>query len=223
MTPERIHHAKRLIEAELFLQTEPVSEARLSSLIGEDVEVGHVLDLLHADYRGRGIELCRRGEAWALRTAPDLAEALEAYRTEPKKLSRAVMETLSIIAYHQPATRADIEEIRGVSVSSTVLGQLLDLGWVAPRGRRQAPGRPLTYGVTTAFFDHFGLSGPGDLPGYEELKAAGLLEAGGGRGLDLAAQTGEPETEHQDDLGEAHFTLDFLDGDSHVARPDTGS
>ncbi len=166
----------RLAEAILFASAEPVAERRLAARLPDDVPVAEVLAALVDRYRDRGVNLVRVGEAWAFRTAPDLAALLTAEQTVVRKLSRAAIETLAIIAYQQPITRAEIEAVRGVHLGRGTLDALFEEGWIAPRGRRQSPGRPTLWGTTAAFLDHFGLSGLEDLPGIDELKAAGLLD-----------------------------------------------
>jgi segregation and condensation protein B len=166
----------RMIEAMLFASAEPVTEAALAARLPEGVKVRPLLETLAAQYDRRGVQLTRAGNTWAFRTAPDLAEALTVETVDQRRLSRAAVETLAIIAYHQPVTRAEIEEIRGVAVSKGTLDVLLDAGWIRPRGRRQTPGRPLQWGSTDAFLDHFGLESIKDLPGVDELRAAGLLD-----------------------------------------------
>jgi len=166
----------RLVEALLFASTEPVDEALLRARLPEGVDLQAILESLQRDYAPRGVNLVRLGGRWGFRTADDLAWLMARDAAEPRKLSRAALETLAIIAYHQPVTRAEIEDIRGVSTSKGTLDVLLDTGWIRLRGRRRAPGRPVTYGTTPAFLDHFGLDGLSDLPGLEELKGAGLLD-----------------------------------------------
>ncbi len=167
---------KRLVEALLFAADTPLSTEDIASRLPESCSATALLATLQAEYQGRGIELVRRGVGWAFRTAPDLAPHLRLEVSESRRLSRAALETLAIIAYHQPVTRAEIEEIRGVSVSKGTLDMLLEAGWVQPRGRRAAPGRPLAWGTSEAFLDHFSLTSLDDLPGLGELKAAGLLD-----------------------------------------------
>jgi len=167
---------QRMIEALLFASAEPLSEADLRTHLPEDVDVRAIIDRLVADYAERGVNLIEVGGKWLFRTAPDLAFLLRKELEEPRKLSRAAVETLAIIAYHQPVTRAEIEAIRGVSLSKGTLDVLMEAGWVKPRGRKRVPGRPLTFGTTEAFLVHFGLKDIRDLPGLDELKAAGLLE-----------------------------------------------
>jgi segregation and condensation protein B len=168
--------ARRLVEAILFASAEPVSEERLLAELPRGVDLDAVLARLRADYRGRGIELVAVADAWMFRTAPDLAKRLRREIVEPRKLGRAALETLAIIAYHQPVTRAEIEQVRGVAMSKGTLDILLETGWVRLRGRRRTPGRPVTWGTTDAFLTHFGLENIRNLPGLDELKAAGLLE-----------------------------------------------
>lgn len=166
----------RLVEALLFAAAEPLTEADLAARLPEDVDLRALLAKLAALYDGRGVVLTAVAGGWSFRTAPDLATALRASAETPRKLSRAAVEALAIIAYHQPATRGDIEEIRGVALSKGTLDVLLEAGWIRPRGRRRTPGRPVMWGTTDSFLDHFGLARIDDLPGIEELKAAGLLD-----------------------------------------------
>jgi segregation and condensation protein B len=167
----------RILEALLFAAAEPLDEASLAVHFTRDDDLGALLDELQGLYAGRGVNLIRIAGKWAFRTAEDLSYLLERYSVEPKKLSRAALETLAIIAYHQPVTRAEIEEIRGVSTSKGTLDVLLEVGWVRLRGRRRAPGRPVTYGTTHGFLEHFGFDSIKDLPGLNELKGAGLLDS----------------------------------------------
>lgn len=167
----------RLLEAVLFASKEPLGEKKLSNYFEEEVSVRELLRILQKEYEGRGVNLVQRGNAWAFRTAPDIAEQLSELRDNVKTLSRAAVETLAICAYHQPVTRAEIEEIRGVSLSKGTLDVLFEAGWIKPRGRRRTPGRPMTWGTTVGFLDQFGLEKIDDLPGIEELKSAGLLDA----------------------------------------------
>ncbi len=171
------HQHLRIVEALLFAAAEPLTAKQLAERLPAGVKVSALLDELREHFRGRGVELRRVGEGWAFRTAPDLATLLRVDRDEPRKLTRAALETLAIVAYHQPVTRAEIEDIRGVAVSKGTLDTLMEAGWVRPRGRRMTPGRPLTWGTSAAFLDHFGLDGLSDLPGVEDLRAAGLLDA----------------------------------------------
>lgn len=167
----------RLLEAVMFASSEPVSESALSRRLPEGVNVKALLKDLMGHYEGRGVQLVRRGGSWAFRTAPDLGSRLNLEIEVSRKLSRAAIETLAIIAYHQPVTRGEIEEIRGVSLSKGTLDVLFDEGWIKPRGHRDAPGRPMQWGTTDAFLDHFGLTSVSDLPGLKDLRAMGLLDA----------------------------------------------
>ncbi len=168
--------ALRVIEALLFAAEHPLDEASLVEHLDEEMDVRALLEELQAHYSGRGINLVRVAGKWAFRTAEDLGHLLERERVEERKLSRAALETLAIIAYHQPVTRAEIEEIRGVSTSKGTLDVLLEIGWIRMRGRRRTPGRPITYGTSEAFLEHFGFESIKDLPGLAELKGAGLLD-----------------------------------------------
>ncbi len=166
----------RLLEALLFAASEPLDEPTLARQLPDGADVKQALALLQAEYATRGVNLVRVGKKWTFRTASDLSWLLSKETVESRKLSRAAIETLAIIAYHQPVTRAEIEEIRGVQAAGGTLDVLLKTGWIRPRGRRKVPGRPLTYGTTESFLSHFGLEEIGDLPGIDELKGAGLLE-----------------------------------------------
>ena len=166
----------RMLEAILFASADPLDERELAERLPAGADVGKLLALLAADYSARGVHLVRAGATWAFATAPDLAPLLARERHVEKKLSRAAIETLAIIAYHQPVTRGEIEEIRGVQLSKGTIDVLFEQGWVAPKGRRETPGRPVTWATTDAFLRHFGLATLNDLPGVEELQAAGLLD-----------------------------------------------
>jgi segregation and condensation protein B len=172
-----ISEATRMAEAIVFASAEPVTDKALAARLPEGVDVPAVMQELQAAYEKRGVNLVRLGDAWAFRTAGDLAFLMSRDSVQQKKLSRAALEVLAIIAYHQPVTRAEIEEIRGVETSKGTLDTLMETEWVRFRGRRRTPGRPVTYGTTTKFLDHFGLAEVRDLPGIEELKGAGLLSA----------------------------------------------
>ncbi|HMF26225.1 MAG TPA: SMC-Scp complex subunit ScpB [Pseudolabrys sp.] len=172
MRPEEL----RLLEALLFAAGTPLDEATLARGLPNGVNVRDALARLKDEYATRGVNLVRVGKKWTFRTATDLSWLLTKQIVETRKLSRAATETLAIIAYHQPVTRAEIEEIRGVVTAAGTVDVLLKTGWIRPRGRRKAPGRPITYGTTEAFLSHFGLEEVGDLPGLEELKGAGMLE-----------------------------------------------
>ncbi len=166
----------RAVEATLFAADAPMTPAEIADYVGPDVQVERALSMLAEHYAGRGIELVERGKRWHFQTAPDLAHILRRERDEARKLSRAAVETLAIIAYHEPVSRAEIEAIRGVQISKGTLDVLMEAGWVRPAGRREAPGRPLTYATTAGFLAHFGLRSRRDLPGIDDLKAAGLLD-----------------------------------------------
>ncbi|HYF56252.1 MAG TPA: SMC-Scp complex subunit ScpB [Salinarimonas sp.] len=170
--------AARIAEAILFAAREPVPAAAIAERLPQGTDAEAVLRDLSRFYAGRGVNLVRVAGAWAFRTAPDLSYLLSRDRVEPRRLSRAALETLAIVAYHQPVTRAEIEDIRGVSTAKGTLDTLIETGWVRLRGRRKSPGRPVTYGTTPAFLGHFGLDSIADLPGLEELKATGFVEGG---------------------------------------------
>lgn len=170
-----LHEAERIAEALVFASSEPVAEKLISGKLPEGAPIDVVMARLAERYASRGINLVRVGDSWAFRTAADLGFLIRRDETEVKKLSRAGLEVLSTIAYHQPVTRAEIEDVRGVATSKGTLDVLLETGWVRMRGRRRSPGRPVTYGTTMAFLDHFGLEDLRDLPGMDELKGAGLL------------------------------------------------
>ncbi len=171
-----LRHNLRILEAALFASTSPLDEADLARHLPQDTDLQPLLTALAADYAGRGVTLQRVAGKWAFRTSQDLSHILERHAVEERKLSKAALETLAIIAYHQPVTRAEVEDIRGVTTSKGTLDVLLETGWIRPRGRRRAPGRPLTYGTTGDFLDHFGLDAIKDLPGLADLKGAGLLD-----------------------------------------------
>ena len=165
----------RLLEALLFASQKPISEKKLIDRLPNDADISKLLSILEDIYDGHGINLVQVGSGWAFRTAPELGSHLVLERDVRRKLSRAAVETLSIIAYYQPITRAEIEEIRGVTVSKGTIDVLFEAHWIGPKGRRRSPGRPVTWGTTEQFLDHFGISRLDDLPGVDELKAAGLL------------------------------------------------
>ena len=167
------------IEAIIFAAPKPVRGSELQAQLPEGMELQSVLPLIEARFDGTsGIELCRVGDGFAFRTRAEIAERLNTQRQVERPLSRAALEVLAIVAYHQPITRAEIEEVRGISLSRGTIDILLELGWIKPRGRRRTPGRPLTWGTSPAFLDHFGLETLTDLPGLDDLKAAGLLRKG---------------------------------------------
>ena len=169
------HEVERMVEALLFASAEPLTDAQIAERLPHGADRGSALEALRRRYEGRGVALVRVGQAWAFRTAPDLGYLMRRESHETRRLSRAATETLAIVAYHQPVTRAEIEEIRGVSVSRGTIDLLLELDWIKLGRRRETPGRPVTFVVTRAFLDHFGLESAKDLPGLKELRAAGLL------------------------------------------------
>jgi segregation and condensation protein B len=192
----------RMLEAVLFASADPLSEKELAQRLPEDAAISTLLAALKAYYADRGVNLVVAGKTWAFRTAPDLAAVLSRDKLTERKLSRAALETLAIIAYHQPVTRAEIEEIRGVQLSKGTLDVLFDEGWIRPKGRRQTPGRPVTWGTTDTFLDHFGLESLAELPGVDELKMAGLLDARPAiqiYGVTGATESEEDETENEDE------------------------
>jgi segregation and condensation protein B len=200
----------RLLEALLFAASEPLDEGKLTERLPDGIDVRTALRRLQAEYAPRGVNLVRVAGKWTFRTANDLAWLLARDAVEPKKLSRAALETLAIIAYHQPVTRAEIEDIRGVSASKGTIDVLLETSWIRLRGRRKSPGRPVTFGTTEAFLSHFGLEALGDLPGLEELKGAGLLEGGLPPGFSVPMPSDEPglrEDEDPLDPGDLDLTL----------------
>ncbi|MEM9798176.1 MAG: SMC-Scp complex subunit ScpB [Pseudomonadota bacterium] len=190
-----IAEQERMVEAILFASAEPVTVAELHARLPHGCDAPAALDLLGRRYEGRGVRLAKIGDAWAFRTAADLAFLMTRETVETRKLSRAAVETLAIVAYHQPVSRAEIEEIRGVSVSKGTIEQLLELDWIKLGKRRETPGRPVTFVVTRTFLDHFGLSSPRDLPGLKELRQAGLLESAPPPG-----DVPEEEDEEQEEL-----------------------
>jgi len=195
---------ERMVEAVLFASSEPVSVADMTARLPHGCDVPTALVHVRQRYEGRGVNLVKVGEAYALRTAADLGYLMQKETVETRKLSRAAIETLAIIAYHQPTTRGEIEEIRGVSVSRGTIDQLLELEWIKFGRRRMTPGRPVTFMVTQNFLDHFGLEGTRDLPGLKELRAAGLLESRATPGGDDLAELDENnhDSSTQDELFE---------------------
>jgi segregation and condensation protein B len=173
--PEHLPDPKRLVEALLFASAEPVEESELQARLGGRAEIAAVLGELAADYAGRGVQLERHGRSWAFRTAADLAPHLVRVERRSRGLSRAALETLAVIAYQQPVTRAEIEAVRGVAVGAGTLDQLVEAGWVKPAGRRDTPGRPVTWVTTPAFLDQFDLGALDDLPRLDELEGAALF------------------------------------------------
>lgn len=208
--PLPLDQQARMVEAILFAATAPVTLRDLAARMPHGCDPAEALALLRRQYQGRGIVLERIGDGHAFRTAPDLSFLMQAEVVESRRLSRAAIETLAIIAYHQPVTRTEIEEVRGVALSRGTLDQLIEMGWVRMGRRRMTPGRPATYVVTEAFLDHFGLETARDLPGLAELRAAGLLEsrpAGQGLGLPLAPEGAE------DDIGPTGPAEDLFEDD----------
>tara|TARA_R110002033_G_scaffold45540_1_gene89156 strand:- start:305 stop:958 length:654 start_codon:yes stop_codon:yes gene_type:complete len=195
---------ERMVEAILFATAEPITVRELEARLPHGCDPAEALVHLRKRYEGRGVNVTRVGDAWAIRTAPDLGFLMQKETVETRKLSRAAIETLAIIAYHQPVTRAEIEEIRGVSVSRGTVDQLLELEWIRFGRRKMTPGRPVTFVVTQDFLDHFGLESARDLPGLKELRAAGLLENRPPPGGDLPrdADDEEESTEGQSELFE---------------------
>jgi len=185
----------RLLEALLFAAPEPLAEDDLMRRLGDSADLAVLLRELAESYAGRGVNLVRLAGGWTFRTAPDLASELKSERTVARKLSRAAVETLAIVAYHQPVTRAEIETIRGVALARGTLDRLMEAGWVRPFGRRDSPGRPLNWLTTPAFLAHFGLDTLDELPGIDELRAAGLLDIGPavlGEATEPVAEEAEP-------------------------------
>lgn len=209
----------KVLEAILFASAEPLTEKALATRLPEDADVAALLEELRAHYAERGVNLTQAGKTWAFRTDPDLAARLVQETKVPRRLGRATVETLAIIAYHQPVTRAEIEEIRGVSLNRRPLDVLLEEGWIRPRGRRRTPGRPMTWGTTDGFLDQFGLEDLGDLPGLDDLKAAGLLDSGPAIN---AYRLGVPANTDDEGEEEAAETLPFGDDAAEPLRPDDG-
>ena len=195
----------RLVEALLFAAAEPLASEDIAARLPEGAELEGILTELEELYRNRGVNVVRVAGKWTLRTAPDLAPRLMLERTVARKLSRAAIETLAIVAYHQPVTRAEIEEIRGVALSKGTLDTLMEAGWIRPKGRRQTPGRPATWVTTEEFLVQFGLDALSDLPGVDELRAAGLLDLRPGASIGESSDPGAvaaAEGEGEDDEGE---------------------
>ena len=214
--PEPSADALRAAEALLFAGGEPVTAKALAEKLGPDVDVAAVLMRLKKDYAGRGVELVEAGGAWRFQSAPDLGGLFAETREEPKRLPKAAMETLAVIAYHQPVTRAEIEDIRGVSLSRGSMELLLEIGWIRPRGRRRTPGRPLTFGTTDAFLSQFGLASLDALPGKDDLKGLGLLDPRAAAAIDVPHPSEETASD-EEPLGpgedSASFFVDHLEQD----------
>lgn len=203
---ETLRHI-RMVEAMIFASAEPVAEKSLASRLPDGADIKVLLEELKAAYANRGVNLVRVGDAWAFRTAEDLSFLLQKEAVQTRKLSKAALEVLAIIAYHQPVTRAEVEEVRGVVTSKGTLDVLMETGWVRMRGRRKTPGRPVTYGTTSEFLDHFGLEQIRDLPGLDELKGSGLLQS------QVPASFAVPVPNDEDALedDEEPFTLDDVE------------
>ena len=205
---------ERRIEALLFAAAAPLSVEEIARRLPEGADVGGAITALIERYRGRGVELeCVAGR-WRFRTAPDLSFLMTEEREEPRRLSRAALETLAIIAYHQPVTRAEIESVRGVSLSRGTLDLLLEMGFVRLKGRRRTPGRPVTYATADRFMEHFGLASLYDLPGVQEMKAAGLLDLSLPPGFEVPDPSRAAEDEEPIEDGDVpEFVQDFVEGD----------
>lgn len=206
----------RLLEALLFAAVEPIDVETLRERMPEGCDVGVLIARLARDYAGRGINLVRVAQRWRFQTAPDLEPHLLDIKETPRKLSKAALETLAIIAYHQPVTRPEIEDVRGVSVSGGTIDVLMELGWVRLRGRRRTPGRPVTYGTTEDFLAHFNLEEITDLPGRDDLKAAGLLDSRLPKDFEvpipmMSMDIDEDPIEEEDD---GEFVMDFMQDDN---------
>ncbi len=208
------------IEALIFASDRPIRERELFAHLPEKMDLAEVIAVIALRYNETsGIELCQVGDGWAFRTKAEIAERLSQHKQVERPLSRAALEVLAIIAYHQPITRAEIEEIRGISLSKGTMDILLELGWIKPRGRRRTPGRPSTWGTSPAFLDHFGLADVGDLPGMDDLRAAGLLRKGQilGALMDHAPQNDDLDDEDDSDADFLEDCLDAgYDGDEHA-------
>jgi segregation and condensation protein B len=206
----------------IFAATDPLVEDEMIKRLPQGVDLADVLARLKADYAGRGVNLVRVGKKWCFRTASDLGWVLQREQSTAKKLSRAAIETLAIIAYHQPTTRAEIEDIRGVAISKGTMDVLLETGWVRLRGRRRAPGRPVTYGTTDRFLLHFGLEQIGDLPGLDELKGAGLFDGRLPPGFGVPQPRDDSAlTEDEDPLGDEPLEETFAEDAPEGQEPET--
>ena len=212
-----LSEAERIAEALVFASAQPVSEAFIAERVARGIDIAAIMQKLKADYAMRGVNLVQVDGAWAFRTAADLSFVIRRDESEVRKLSRAALEVLAIIAYHQPVTRAEIEDIRGVQTSKGTLDVLMEAGWVRFRGRRRTPGRPVTLGTTRDFLDHFGLEELRDLPGLEELKGAGLLS---GR---IPANFNIPSPLMSDELTEDEDPITQLDLEELGILPPSGS
>jgi segregation and condensation protein B len=214
----------RMLEAILFASANPLSRGEMVARMPQGVDIDVLLHELQAAYAGRGVALRRSEDRWAFRTAEDLAFVLKKEVVQERKLSRAAVETLAVIAYHQPATRAEIEEVRGVQVSRGTLDVLLETGWIRLRGRRRTPGRPVTFGTTLAFLDHFGLESIRDLPGLADLRAAGLIETLAPPGEEMPAPDDSADLRDDEDPLEPDFAgLDAEPDPADEEQPDPAS
>ncbi len=210
--PDEAEMARR-VEALLFAAAGPLSAAEIAGRLPEGADVGAAISHLRAQYEGRGVELECVADRWRFRTAPDLAFLMTEEREEPRRLSKAALETLAIIAYHQPVTRAEIESVRGVSISRGTLDLLLEMGFVRLRGRRRTPGRPVTYATADRFLEHFGLASLYDLPGSAEMKAAGLLDLSLPTGFEVPDPSRASDAEEEDPIEDGdgpEFAKDFV-------------
>jgi segregation and condensation protein B len=208
----------RLIEALLFASSLPVTEAEIADRLPEGSEVPALIAELEHHYRDRGVTLAKIAGGWTFRTAPDLAQRLKLETTVQRRLSRAAVETLAIVAYHQPVTRAEIEEIRGVQISKGTMDTLMEAGWILPKGRRETVGRPVTWGTSEAFLHHFNLGDISDLPGMEELKAAGLIGGRAPIGLRETALPHEVPTPEDAEAEETAPELEALVEEEELER-----
>jgi segregation and condensation protein B len=214
----------RMLEALLFAAAEPLDEKSLAARLPEGTDVKALLELLSEEYAGRGVHLVKVAGKWAFRTAADLGHLMTREAAEPKKLSRAAIETLAIVAYHQPVTRAEIEAIRGVTISKGTLDVLIETGWARLRGRRRAPGRPVTYGTTEAFLEHFGLNAIDDLPGLDELKGAGFLEGRLPSGFAVPMPSDDAQLrDDEDPLEDAELDLALAPAPEEEGAPEPGT
>ncbi len=197
----------RMVEALLFAAAEPLDNASIQARLPNDVDVPVALKMLEDAYRERGVNLVHVAGKWTLRTAPDLKFLLQKETQVTRRLSRAATETLAIIAYHQPVTRAEVEEIRGVGLSRGTLDLLLEIGWIRPKGRRRTPGRPVTYGTTEEFLEHFGFDAIEELPGLDELKASGMLQPRPPASLveEVRSQAATDRDEDEEPVGDAEI------------------
>jgi len=217
--PDAPDICKRAVEATLFAAEKPMTIADIRAYVGDELDVRQILADLQEDFQDRGIILVKTGDRWHFQTAADLSHLLRRERAELRKLSRAGMETLAIIAYHEPVSRAEIESIRGVQVAKGTLDVLMEAGWVRPAGRREVPGRPLIYATTAEFLTHFGLQSRRDLPGLDDLKAAGLLDP-----VDMALEQMELEAEAEaeaNDAEEQSAVRDIADQDGVLLENET--